>query len=115
MPNYDCFWVDRIGELWIRQDTKESWQHASELPVGALWDAPRMKGDMTRVYPDGITLVCKTPDGDWIVDGPSYDGTTHHFCPWTREGDPRSLTVRPSIHFPGRYHGFLTNGVLHDV
>jgi hypothetical protein len=71
-----------------------------------------------KSYPDGLTVVVITPDGPWIVDGPSYDGSAHHACPWTRTGDPRqpaTLSVTPSINFPGRYHGWLRDGHLVDA
>jgi hypothetical protein len=44
------------------------------------------------------------PDGHWDVEinGPLVDG------------QKPDITVTPSIHAVGIYHGFLTNGVLTD-
>jgi hypothetical protein len=33
---------------------------------------------------------------------------------WTVTGDAPNITVTPSIHHVGIYHGWLTNGVLSD-
>lgn len=115
--NYPCFWVDKIGELYIRQDTKESWPNSYDLPIGAMFEYPYTPSEeyknLCKKYPDGISLCVITPDGMWHIDGPSYN-KEYHSCPWTRTGDPRTGTVdvNPSINFPGRYHGWLRNGQL---
>ena len=72
-------------------------------PVGAIWDCDWIptKG------PDGRCLSIMTPGGAWMPDLSSSDGT-----PWQRTGALPKVTVRPSILFPGRYHGFLTDGIL---
>lgn len=75
-------------------------------PVGAMWYANWYP--VPWLGPDGKCLVVKTPGGDWIVDGPSSNGGT----PWTRTGTVPKVTASPSIHFPGRYHGWLRDGIL---
>jgi hypothetical protein len=84
-----------------------------EAPVGAMWDASwyRSRDDSGDWYtgPDGLSLVVKTPGGEWCVDGEAsnctrtqygpkeIDGVRHekvwlgrtHDC-WVRHGDPRN-------------------------
>lgn len=88
--------------LYVRSDTGEE-VTLREAPVGAMWDAFWLpwKG------PDGRSLVVMTPAGEWTIDGPS-EGGGH----WTRTGEPPKVTVQPSINFPGKFHGWLTAGVL---
>ena len=115
-----CFWLEKVGERWRRADTGAEFDAPYEAGVGAIYDAPWLRGEDWRgygvkLYPDGLSVCVITPDGPWVIDGPSYDGTQHHPCPWTRSGDPRtpsSFSVTPSINFPGRYHGWLRNGEL---
>lgn len=56
-------------------------------------------------------LFVMLPNGDpWQVDSiasRSGDG-------WTVTGDPPAITVHPSIHLIGYWHGWLQNGVLSD-
>jgi hypothetical protein len=89
----------------------------NEPPVGAMWDAHWLRGEGTsgEMYtgPDGISLMVRTPGGEWMVDaqasncdrdqyGPGLDeegrkwekmwkGRTH-YC-WCRHGDPRTGNV----------------------
>jgi hypothetical protein len=105
----------------VRDDTGEecSLRHA---PVGPVWDAwwYGRKGD------DGRSLVCKTPGGDWHIDGRASNCTMKdddvHRC-WVRHGRPEdgTLHVDKNGHtcaagagsiMAGSYHGFLHNGHL---
>jgi hypothetical protein len=100
--------VESGGEpLYRRSDTGET-LFLYDAPVGAMWDAHWMAHGDVRTGPDGITLVVKTPGGDWLVDsecsnctrtqwGPKeIDGVMRervwlgrtHYC-WVRHGDPR--------------------------
>lgn len=80
----------------------------SEAPVGAMWTADwyDFKG------PDGHCLVVRTPGGDWIVDGPSMNNDGSRGNPWQRSGEIPKVTANPSIHIPGKYHGWLREGFL---
>jgi hypothetical protein len=56
-------------------------------------------------------FVC-LPSGDHfcvdsVADGAGEGG-------WTVTGEPPTITVSPSINAPGRYHGWLRDGVLSD-
>lgn len=102
---------------------------ARSLPPGAMldarWSPAAWKG------PDGLGLTVVLPEGPyvegetdtrgwwWNVDGPSNDGAGNlNAHAWTRTGDPKAvpptISATPSINAVGRYHGFLTNGVLTD-
>ena len=127
MPNYPCFWVEKdTDETWVRRDTGERMPYPSAFGNGAMWSTESSyvevcrKEGLWKDYPDGIKLSVMTPGGEWNVDGPSYpgEGQPAQPCPWTRTGDPRkpaTLSVRASINFNGRYHGWLTKGVLKDA
>lgn len=100
-------------EIYLTPDGKEVSIHCqpppelARAPIGAMWYADWMswKG------PDGRSLVVMTPAGEWGIDGPSSNVGR----PWTRTGTPPNVTVNPSIHFVGRYHGRLRNGELSDA
>lgn len=83
-----------------------------ELPAGAMYDAPWMKGAGGRcVGPDGVALLVVCPPGTswgdhWHVDGHANNGPG-----WERTGIIPNITATPSIQTP-RYHGWLRNGVL---
>ena len=124
MPTYPCFWIEKQSDgTWLRRSTGESQPFPTFFGPGAMWNAPWMRDtdpakSLCKEYPDGLTLVVMTPGGDWLVDGPSYDGTQHHSCPWTRTGDPmqpETLDVSPSIDIRGSYHGWLRGGQLVDA
>lgn len=99
-----------------------------KAPVGAMWDATWLHGTPI-VGPDGISLVVKTPGGDWLVDGVATNcprpKDTSHKC-WIRHGDPRTEPVTVDKNGEtcpagggsigiGGYHGFLRNGLLTDA
>jgi len=87
------------------------------LPPGAMWYV-EPDSDMARFCrkrppgPDGKYLWVQLPGGcQWNIDGPSRsDGVEGPG--WTRTGTPPLVTVTPSIHFPGTYHGFVQNGFV---
>lgn len=85
----------------------------SEAEPGALWDAwwyGKSGFDANPNRPDSLHVMCRTPGGDWYVDGRSSQGRF-----WTRSGDPRekppTITASPSI-IAQSYHGWLRNGML---
>lgn len=100
--NQDEYLRDADGNQWPQ----------SELPIGALWDAPWLHGT-TWIGEDGISLHVMLPPGrasdTWSPDCPSTNGR-----PWSRTGDPRqpdTLNVEPSILTP-YWHGHLRPGQL---
>ncbi len=78
-----------------------------EAPPGAMWDAFWFHDSPAWCGSDGLALTVQTPGGEWLIDGPSQSGGH-----WTRAGKPPLITAQPSILIPGRYHGWLTAGVL---
>jgi hypothetical protein len=101
-------WQHNIIRLYQRSDHVTLMTTLAEAPIGALWDADwyNWKG------PDGRCLVLKTPGGDWVIDGPSSSNDGSKGPPWTRTGEVPMVTASPSIHFPGKFHGWLRNGIL---
>ena len=105
-------WQHNLVRLYKRGDHATLMTTLAEAPVGSMWVADwyeKFKG------PDGKCLVVKTPGGDWIVDGPSTNNDGTRGNPWTRTGEIPRVTASPSIHFPGKYHGWLRNGFLEDA
>jgi hypothetical protein len=101
----DAWQLNRTG-LYLRVGTDQL-HTISDAPAGAMYDA-WWYGD-NRKGPDGKSLVLKTPEGDWWIDGPANNGPG-----WTRTGTPPLITCTPSIGIgnPQRLHGWLRNGVL---
>lgn len=95
--------------LYSRRDTGELYT-ISDAPAGALYDSGAFKDvEGYQRNGDGMSLVCKTPAGEWLMDGPSSNGPG-----WTRTGTPPDITVTPSIGIgrPQHMHGWLRNGWL---
>ncbi len=102
--------------------------NAEGLEIGDMWYAPerRNKATLSRQYlrdwadkRDPIKIVLPGPgatiwcvdwrerkDGQWLPDG------------WTVTGTPPRITVTPSVDltrggkYPGRWHGWIRDGVL---
>jgi hypothetical protein len=102
------YWQHNLTRLYWRGDHLSMSTTLSEAPVGAMWTADwyDFKG------PDGHCLVVRTPGGDWIVDGPSMNNDGSRGNPWQRSGEIPKVTANPSIHIPGKYHGWLREGFL---
>lgn len=97
------------------------------MPVGAVRDIPWMREYHPEcVGPDGRTLECRTPGGDWIIDSVANNCTmpddTVHKC-WVRHGRPEDGTLHvdkvghtcnagAGSIATTRWHGFLHNGHL---
>jgi len=108
----DDQWQCNPDTLFRRSDNDEL-VTLSAAPAGAMWNAEWMG----RGYegPDGICLCVRTPGGEWPVDGPSYqDRKIQNERGWTRTGTIPDVTASPSIHIPGKYHGFLRAGWLEE-
>jgi len=101
-------WQCNAVPLFRRSDNGELVTLAG-APAGAMWNAEWIdcKG------PDGISLVVRTPGGDWPIDGPSYkNGKIHNKHGWTRSGAIPAITVDRELVIPGKYRGFLRGGWL---
>jgi hypothetical protein len=99
-------WQLSKDRLYRRQDTG-ALLTLHEVEPGMMWEAPWF-ADWWH-GPDGRCLILALPGhGQWTIDGPASNGPG-----WTREGEPPTITARPSIASPN-YHGWLTNGVLSD-
>lgn len=96
----------------------------ADAPPGALWVAWWMGNNCTWDNATEPPLLCKTPGGDWNIDGRANNCTMPedrlHRC-WIRHGIPPNIHVDKngltctagagSIQ-AGAYHGFLHNGEL---
>jgi len=106
-------WQERFDRLYLLTPG-EGLVTLHAAPVGAIWDAPWFVERGRYGGADGRCLVCRTPAGDWVIDGPASNGGR-----WVRTGEPPRLTVKPSIGFGPTvkltYHAFLTDGKLIDV
>jgi hypothetical protein len=104
-------WQHRLIRLYWRSDHLAMTCTLQDAPPGAMYYANwyDWKG------PDGKCLVVVTPAGPWIVDGPSTNNDGSKGGTWTRTGELPKVTATPSINIPGKYHGWLKNGVLIDA
>ncbi|WDL96961.1 hypothetical protein [Alicyclobacillus sp. ALC3] len=59
-------------------------------------------------------LWVMTPGGCWCVDERPFVRGEWTDGGWKVTGTAPNITARPSINFPGLYHGWLTDGVLSD-
>lgn len=60
-------------------------------------------------------LVVKLPGPTYfVVDGKYYNGQQGYHGGWTVSGSPPNITLTPSIHAVGRYHGYINNGEITD-
>ncbi len=81
--------------------------HDKDLPPGAIWEEP-WRAKRGWVGPDGRSYMVRLPTRvNFPIDEAAADGGR-----WTRSGTPPHLTVEPSIHEVGRYHGHLKSGIL---
>lgn len=114
--------------MYKRLDTGEE-MTLRDAPPGALWRALWLEGRGSKMWVgvDGQAWMCRTPGGDWHIDGPASNCTDpegqrrgDHKC-WVRKGTAPNFTVSKdgptcgagagSI-LCGGYHGFLQNGHL---
>jgi hypothetical protein len=119
----DVTWQMFAWRMYKRSDTGEL-TTIHEAPPGALWVAWWMPLNYAWDNATEPPLMCKTPGGDWCIDGRASNCTMKedrtHRC-WIRHGIPPNIHVDKngftcaagagSIQ-AGNYHGFLQNGVL---
>lgn len=92
------------SRLYSRSDTGEL-VTIHDAPAGALYDARWFANlDGYDRNDRGVSLVCKTPFGEWLIDRPASNGPG-----WSRTGTPPDIVVTPSIGIgrPQRMHGWL--------
>ncbi len=125
-PIFEVKTGDRAGQRFTQR----------ELPVGALWHISHYADILEWCGVDGLAVMCKTPDGEWHVDGRANNCTkpedTKHRC-WVRHGDPRTGYCHVDkdgtpecptcdagagsiwMSAPNGWHGFLHRGYLVDA
>lgn len=94
----------------------------AKLSVGDMWflDLPEDKWrdcHLTKYYWQHNTrrppLVVLLPGPNYfMVDGQCYSSEKGYYDAWTVSGKTPVITVSPSIHIFGRYHGWLKDGVI---
>ena len=108
-------WQLFAHRIYVRPDTGDKYTlyhgDPDTAPPGAMYYAPWMPEQWRG--PDGRTLMVRVPGNHaWCVDGPATGGGK-----WERTGEPPNVTATPSIwaNAPHGWHGWLTNGELHEV
>lgn len=141
-PHDDRRWPSKCDNCDYRFTEGDGWQLFHEalyrrldtgvvrpwrsMPVGAVRDLTWLHDRPSFCGPDGRSLECRTPGGDWIIDSRAKNCTlpndSIHKC-WVRHGRPEDGTLHVdkkgntcsagagSID-TGRWHGFLHNGQL---
>jgi hypothetical protein len=106
----------------LREEGSVDW---SKLAVGDMWfyelPAERWeKAHLTKHYWENHSqrrgpLVVLLPGPNWfLIDGQCYSTERGYYDGWKVTGKAPLITVTPSIHIQGRYHGHLKNGVISD-
>lgn len=99
-PPRDGFSPDlRVGDCWYEEpisDTHRLYllapEHAGQRPL-----IVRMPGPV-----------------HFAVYGPTISENRIGPAGWVVTGDPPAISVTPSVHCPGAYHGYITDGVITD-
>lgn len=61
-----------------------------------------------------LPVYILTPGGWWSPDEMAYNERGWHGNGWTVAGSFPQVSITPSINFPGRFHSWVTNGMLLD-
>jgi len=113
MP-WPCFIVERTPDLKAFASDED---RVRARTPGAMWWASPDSLPKDRSVPAGAfdrfpKLLCvRLPGGAIFHPQMPPDGEA---AGWEISGEPPRITVRPSINWVGRYHGWLTDGVLSD-
>ena len=88
------------GDMWYCQEYITRWPE-----------------DLSKYYKEHNShrppLMIILPGGYWwMLDGMACENGKTYGEGWQVIGEPPKLTVYPSIHLVGRWHGHLTDGVL---
>ncbi len=93
---------------------------AGELEVGDCWYETPIS-DTHRLYllapehADRRPLVVRMPGPvHFAVYGPEIGEARIGPKGWVVTGDPPAITLSPSVHCPGVYHGYIQDGVITD-
>jgi len=113
-----------FGELLYRRGDTGELTTLRSAPPGALWRSTWLEHQPHWCGPDGQSWHCKTPGGDWHIDGRASNCTMpddwEHRC-WVRHGvapdftvdkEGRTCAAGAGSIMAGSYHGFLRNGHL---
>lgn len=116
-------WQLFIKNEYQRADTGELYT-LFDAPVGAIWEADWYEDIKSMCGVDGKAYICKTPGGDWHIDGRASNcglpNDDVHKC-WCRHGEAPDFTVNKvgnTCNAGGGsigqrdYHGVLINGEL---
>jgi hypothetical protein len=102
-----------LNPKWIREQGGKIWGIRYDCPCGKRG----LDGGTTPTHPDVIDGVC--PMGGWAIVPTKTNFAGAESCDdskargWDLTGDSfENVTLAPSIHHVGHWHGFLTNGVL---
>ena len=84
------------------------------------WRCFMAENEMDKTKPGAMWYGERKGRRLWVVMLPCLaefwqdQRTTDGRHPWTCTGEPPNVTVTPSIHYIGLYHGFLINGIFSD-
>lgn len=90
------------------------------LRVGDMWHADhaspeRLPMILAPQHAGRRPLIVRLPGtADFAVLGPEWRDGRPQPSGWQVEGEAPVITVRPSIHLRGVYHGYLTGGEIGD-
>jgi hypothetical protein len=92
-----------IGDMWFLDVAPEE---RKERHLTAQYFAQNANRKPLVVMLSGRTY--------FLLDGQCFGHEKGYYDAWKVTGVPPNISVHPSINAFGRYHGFITNGVIGD-
>lgn len=92
-------------------------ENYSSAQPGDMWYIDRELDQLSLFYRDNNMhrkpIMVMLPNRDFFcVDSPCYSQEKGSYGGWSVTGEAPNITVSPSINMVGRWHGFLTAGIL---
>lgn len=98
----DGHYSAKVGEMWFAD-----WR----LVDTPDYLSPKYYRDWGGKRPP---IDIQLPCGEWCIDSRTISGGEFGPDGWAVTGTAPLITVHPSIHIVGAYHGWLKEGVLSD-
>lgn len=109
--------LPQVGDMWPLPEYIEfDKKHPARQPDGSL--VSRLSDQYWKENADKRPPLCVVmPGGDeFMIDSKCIDFTNEpaegYYGGWKVIGEAPHITITPSLNLVGRYHGYITNGVI---